>query len=335
MGDLGGSGSRPHPGSLRLPRSDRTADSGPSRDVIFPPVDHQEVLEDGELPDGEESGQDDEEWRDYAPPSSSSMTPEPEMVDYWKSSIPTFSTSPSFRPLSTAISRTKKWGGAAAPDFAPPRQEPFARRNFNAFKETSKAAYDSAILLMSSSGAAAHAIAYAAARIGVMQDFLAKQDATPEEKEEAAPWLNCCADVATALQDASRILGANYAHGLLEVRKGVLKASSKHLSTILKDSPPADGFYFGNPKEDVLESAQLMEAEAKLELASRPPPPAKAPRRFFQRPPTARVSSTQRSRPAAADAASSSAPASSSSSSKRGKGYGRSSRGGKGGQRKN
>ena len=65
---LGGSGSRPHTGSLRLPRSDRTADSGPSRDVIQSPVDHQEVREDGELPDGEESGQDDEEWRDYAPP---------------------------------------------------------------------------------------------------------------------------------------------------------------------------------------------------------------------------------------------------------------------------
>ena len=147
---LGGSGSRPHSGSLQLPRSDRTADSGPSRDVIHPPVDRnrQEVLEDGELLDGEESGQDEEELRDYAPPSSSTMTPEPEMIDYWKSSIPAFSTSTSFRPLSTAISRTKKWSSAAVPDFVPPKQEPFARAHFNTFKETSKAAYDNAIHLM-------------------------------------------------------------------------------------------------------------------------------------------------------------------------------------------
>ena len=168
MGGLGGSGQGPHSGSLWLPRSNRTAVSGPSRDVIQPPVDRQEVLEDGELPDGEESGQDDEEWGNFAPPSCSTMAPEPEMIDFWKSSIPTFSLSPTFRPLSTAASRTRKWSSEAAPDFAPPKQEPFARAYFNTFKESSKAAYDGAIHLMSSSGAAAHAIAYAYARIGVM-----------------------------------------------------------------------------------------------------------------------------------------------------------------------
>ena len=332
MGDLGGSGLRSQSGSLRPPRSDRTAAPGPSRDVIQPPVDHQEVLEDGELPDREESGEDDEGLGDFAPPSSSTMTPEPEMVAFWKSSIPAYSLSPSFRPLSSAVNRTKKWGSSAAPDFAPPKQEPFARSYFDTFKESSKASYDGAIHLMSSSGAAAHAIAYAHARIGVMQEYLAKQDATPEEREDAAPWLNCCADVATALQDASRILGANYAHGMWEVRKGVLKAASKHINSILKDSLPSDGYYFGNPEKEVLSHAQLMRAEADLN----PPPAPKASRRFFQRPPAARASTTQRSRPAAADAAPSSTPSSSSSSSsKRGKGYGRSSRGGKGGQRKN
>ena len=271
-------------------------------------------------------------WGISPPPSSSTMTPEPEMIAFWKSSIPAYSLSPSFRPLSSAVNRTRKWGSAAAPDFAPPKQEPFARSYYDSFKESSKSTYDSAITLMSSSGAAAHAIAYAHARIGVMQQYLAKQDATPEEREDAAPWLNCCADVATALQDASRILGASYAHGMWEVRKGVLKAASKHINSILKDSLPAEGFYFGNPEKEVLSHAQLMRAEADLN----PPPAPKASRRFFQRPPAARASTTQRSRPAAADAAPSSTPSSSSSSSsKRGKGYGRSSRGGKGGQRKN
>ena len=311
-------------------------DPGPSRDAILPPVEQnrQEVLEDGEWLDGEGSGQDGEELGDYAPPSSSMMTPEPEMIDYWRSSIPAFSSSTSFRPLSFAKNRTKKWSSEAAPDFAPPKQEPFASAHFASFKESSKASFENAMHLMTSSGAAGHAIAYAAARIGAMQDSFAKQATSPEEREEAAPWLQCCADIASALQDASRILGANYAHGLLEVRKGVLKAASHHLTTILKDSPPSEGYFFGNPEKQVLTSAQLMQAEASLAQASRPPA-SKAPRRFFQRPPASRGSATSRSRPAAADAASSSAPASSSSSSKRGKGYGRSSRGGKGGQRKN
>ena len=94
------------------------------------------------------------------------------MIDYWKSSIPSFSSFTSFRPLLSVSGRTKKWSSEAAPDFAPPRQEPFARAHFNAFKESSKAAYDYAIHLMSSSGAAGHAVAYAAARVGAMRDFL-------------------------------------------------------------------------------------------------------------------------------------------------------------------
>ena len=123
VGDLGGSGQRPQSGSLRPLRSDRTVDPGPSRDSILSPVDRdrQEVLEDGELHDGEESCQDGEELADYAPPSSSTMTPEPEMIDYWKSSIPSFSSSASFRPLSSVSGQTKKWSSEAAPVFAPPR----------------------------------------------------------------------------------------------------------------------------------------------------------------------------------------------------------------------
>ena len=255
-------------------------------------VDRQEVLEDGELHDREKSCQDGEELGDFASPSSS-ITPEPEMINYWKSSIPAFSFSSSFHPLLSALGRTKKWSNAAAPDFAPPKQEPFASSLFNAFKESSKSAYDNAIHL-SSSGAAGHAIAYAAARVGVMQDFLANLDATPEEREEAAPWVRCCSDVAMALQDASCILGANYAHGLLEVRKGAMKSASHHLMPILRDSPPSGGYYFGIPKEKVLSSAQFLSVEASLAPASRPSAP-RPPRRFFQRPPAPRGSAAPRS----------------------------------------
>ena len=173
VGGLGSSGQRPDLIGLRSARPDRTMDSGPSRDSILSPVDRdrQEVLEDGELHDGEESCQDGEELVDYAPPSSSSMTPEPDIIDYWKSPMPAFSSSTSFRPLSSVSNRTKKWSSEAAPNFAPPRQEPFAEAHFDAFKESSKAAYVNAMHLMSSSGAAGHA--YAAARVGAMHDSLA------------------------------------------------------------------------------------------------------------------------------------------------------------------
>ena len=85
--------------------------------------------------------------------------------------MPAFSSSTSFRPLSSVSNRTKKWSSEAAPNFAPPRQEPFAEAHFDAFKESSKAAYVNAMHLMSSSGAAGHA--YAAAGVGAMHDSLA------------------------------------------------------------------------------------------------------------------------------------------------------------------
>ena len=338
-GGLGDSAQRPVLRCLRSPRSDGTQDAGPSRDAIRPPVEvvNQEAHEDGELYDEEESYQDGEDWDGFAPPSSSSMSPEPEMVAYWKSSFPAFSTSSSYRPLSSAFGRTKKWSSEAAPDFAPPKQEPFAFSLFNDFKTSSKSVYDNAQHLMTSSGAAGHAIAYAAVRLDAMRNHLVPPDASPEEREEAAPWVQCCSAIASALQDASRILAANYAHGLSETRKGALKSASHHLMPILRECPPAGGYYFGNPKEAVLSSAQFLSAEATLAQASRPSA-TRPPRRFFQRPAAPRGAAASRSRPAAAESATASSTSSSSSSSapsKRGKGYGRSSRGGKGGQRKN
>ena len=79
------------------------------------------------------------------------MVPEPEMFFFWKSAFPAFSTSPSFRPLSSAASRTRKWCYVAAPTLLLQKQEPFAFSLFDVFKASSKAAYDDAQQLMPSS----------------------------------------------------------------------------------------------------------------------------------------------------------------------------------------
>ena len=76
------------------------------------------------------------------------MVPEPEMFAFWKSAFPAFSTSPSFRPLSSAVSRTRKWSYEAAPDFAPPYTGAIRLSLFNVLKASSKAACDDAQQLM-------------------------------------------------------------------------------------------------------------------------------------------------------------------------------------------
>ena len=70
-------------------------------------VDRQEVLEDGEVYDQDESYQGDEDLDSFAPPSSSSMVPVPEVSTSWGSSFHAFSTSSSYRPLSTSLSRAR------------------------------------------------------------------------------------------------------------------------------------------------------------------------------------------------------------------------------------
>ena len=76
------------------------------------------------------------------------MVPEPEMVAFWISAFPAFPTSPSFRPLSSAVSRTRKWSYEAAPDFAPPYTGAIRLSLFNVLKASSKAACDDAQQLM-------------------------------------------------------------------------------------------------------------------------------------------------------------------------------------------
>ena len=332
MGGLGSSAQRHDLIGLRSTRPDGTDGAGPSRDAIPPPVDsdHQEVLEDGEVHDMDESYQDGEDMEAYAPSSSSSMVPEPEMIAYWESSLPTFSKAPGFRPMSSASGKVKKWSHEATPAFAPPSMEPFAHPLFNKFRAASKASFDSAQQTMSTSGAAGHAIAYAAVRLEAMKSQLIPADATPEEKEAAAPWERCCDAISAALKDATRILACNYTQGLMDARKGAEKFASQHVADLIKEKPPSGGYYFGNCQKEVVDTAKFVAAEANVAHAFRPPTP-RVPRRYGLPRGAARASAAA---PAASSSSSSSSQSASSNSSKRGKGYGRSSRGGKGGQKK-
>ena len=255
--------------------------------------------------------------------------PEPEMIALWESSLPP--SSANSRPLSSISRRMKKWGSAAAPSFAPPKQEPFLCGLFGAFKKSSKATYDNANTLMSASGAAGHAVVAAAARLDALKDQLVPPEATPEEKEEAAPWLRSFAEVSSMLKDASSILAAHYAFGVAEVRKGVLAQAQPMLKSILEEHAASDGYFFGNPQQQVQGAADFMVASARLTQATRPTASRPPPRRPFPQRPLAPRSSDSSRDPAAPAA---SASTSSSSSSAKGKGYGRSSRGGKGGQKK-
>ena len=83
-----------------------------------------------------------------------------------------------------------------------------------------KAANVYAQRLISSSGATDHAIAV---RLDATKSALIPPDASPEEREEAVSWECCCSDISSALQDASRLLTASYAHGLSEARMGTLE----------------------------------------------------------------------------------------------------------------
>ena len=330
VGDRGSSAQRPghQPASVR-PDPTGPENPGPSRDAVLSPIDavRQEDGEDGEVFD-EESSLTDGEARDdpYASSSASQMVPEPEMVALWESSRPR----PSTRPLAAINRRMKKWGSPSASAFTPPRQEPFLCGLFTAFKKSSKKAFDDASLLMASSGAAGHAVVHAAARMEALKAQLVAASVSPEEKEEAAPWVRSFTEVSAILADATAILSAHYAHGVAEVRKGVLAQAQPQMKTLLEDHAPADGFYFGNPQTQVQGAADFMVASSRLTQASRPAPRPPTQRQFPRRlPPVARSSDSSRTRTAPAPAASSS------SSSSKGKAYGRPSRGGKGGQKKN
>ena len=172
-------------------------------------VDRQEVLEDGEVYDQDESYQGDEDLDSFAPPSSSSMVPVPEVSASWGSSFRAFSTSSSYHPLPPSLSRAMKWSHEAAPAFAPPGQEPFAFRSFTTprRRQSGQRLRTAPHFLFRRHGPRHRCPA------GRPRSAIVPPDASPEEREEAVSWGCCCSDISSALQVASRLLTASCAHG--------------------------------------------------------------------------------------------------------------------------
>ena len=327
-GSSGTIGDRVSPPSVRPGLTGPPPISGPQRDTAVDPIvaaDPPDVGSDGEVFDTEES-MPDGEASDELPsfPSASVMLPEPEMVARWESFQPFSATTSS---TSAARRRMKKWMGGESSVFSPPRQEPFLFSLYNSFKKSSKSSWDAAASLMSSSGAAGHAIVHAASKLDAWKSYLEKSAKSQEEKDADAPWIKGFEELMGILDDAASILASSFSRGVAEVRKGVLSAAQPELKPILSAQPPADGFFFGNPQQQIQGAAQFHIMSAQLAQATR----AAASRPFPRRPPLPPRSAA----PSQARAAPATSATSSSSSSGKGKGYGRSSRGGKGGQKKN
>ena len=199
-------------------------------------VDRQEVLEDGEVYDEDESYLDDEDWKAslILPPLRWSQNRKcPSSRGHLRPPSRHRRASAHFRPPLVA-----RRSGARAPLprlLLPSRSHsPFALLRLQGVV---KAAYVNAQRLFSS-GATDHAIVI---RLDATESALVPPDTSPEKREVAAPWECCYSAISSALQGASRLLAASYAHGLSVTRIEVLESSSHLLLPILSDSSPSGG----------------------------------------------------------------------------------------------
>ena len=266
---------------------------GPSRDAADSSGD-----EEAEAPD------------DAASPSAEAFSDR--VVAAWSSLAPSSSSSASSRVL-------RRWSGdPASSPFAPPRQDPCLHAAFEAFQRASKPVSELASSMATSSGAAAHAVILASEKLDALKDFLAAALPPGVDDDYWRRFFDeCVADITDRimppLRDAAKILSGGYGRGVSAIRSGVIAAATPSIQSFLKTFPPADGFFFGNPTQQLTASMNYAVMAASLA------PKAPAPRR----PPPPRAAPP--SRPPARSAQ---------SSASRGKAPGRSFRGGKAGQKK-
>ena len=235
----------------------------------------------------------------------------PGLLAAWSSLSPA-----SVAPRSSRLVR--KWGGdPASSSFAPPRPDPCLHAAFESFHRSSKPIADLASSSTASSGAAAHAVLHAIAKLDVLKDSLSAALPSDADAEWRRFFDDSVADIQSGilspLQDATKILASGYGRGVTAVRGGVIAAAAPSIQSFLKTFPSADYYFFGNPTQQLTASMNYAVMAASLApkpaAPRRPPPPRAAPP----------------SRPPARSAQ---------SSASRGKAPGRSFRGGKAGQKK-
>lgn len=219
----------------------------------------------------------------------------------------------------SAARQTKRWSGSAPAVFRPPHRDTCLLAAFEQFNRNEKALMDSLSSAMTASGAASYAILTASTFI---DGFISNMRGLFDFPQ----WPAFCDETSKAfkdyalspLQDATTILASHFGRSLSGVRAGVIRQAENSISPILRASPPANSFYFGNPSAAV---SSTMNLALMSSLVRRPP----AFRGSAQRRPAYSARSTTTPAPA---------PSPSSSSSNRGKASARSSRGGRGGRRK-
>ena len=255
--------------------------------------------------------------------SSSAEIPDDAVVAKWTSFAP-LAAPPSANARDAARRRIKKWSGGEDSAFALPRPDLCLFEPFEAFRKSSRASWESASVLASSSGAAGHAVLAAASGVEFMKSSVDSLITDADSEAYWRPFSDGLSKCLAPLNDAASILASSFNRGITAVRKGVVAASPASIRPLLESQPPRNGYFFGDPQQALTSAVHLQQMmSAQLAQASAAPrrlPPA------FPRRGSARAAAP--SRPAA--------PASSSASSASGKGKasGRPARGGKGGPRK-
>ena len=231
-----------------------------------------------------------------------------------------FSTKQQFGPAVSNIIR--RWGDPnSASDFSALRRDDCLHAAFEAFSKSKKDLYESSFFASSCAGASAHAVLHATAWI---EEFLAFLQGSYAEDSSWQSWVSTAsaslkAHVFSPLSDASKCMASLYGRSASKVRNGVVESAETAVKSFLKTVPPSNGYYFGNPTEQLNSAMNYAVMSASLSTK---------PSSFARR-------GLPKSRGAAkAPAAVSPSATSKASKPASGNGRGRSSRGGKSGQRK-
>jgi len=152
-------------------------------------------------------------------------------------------------------------------------------------RRASKPVSEWASSMSSSSGAAAHAVLLASAKLDALKDLLVA--ALPPGVEDVCRRRfddECVADVfggfLLPLRDAAKIPSCSYSRGGAAIRSGVVAAAAPSIQSFLKTFPPADDF-FGYPTQQLAALMDFTVMVASLAPRApaprRPPPPRTAP----------------------------------------------------------
>ena len=168
---------------------------------------------------------------------------------------------------SASCRRLKKWIREDT-SFSLPRPDHCLHSPFEAFKKSSKASWEAASLLTSSSGAAGHAIITASARVERLKSWVESHASSPDAEGYWGPFVDALSEILSPLDDAADILASSFARGVQAVRKGVIAAAPAPLRSILSSRPPSGGFFFGNPTQELTAAMDFQVMATQMALSS-------------------------------------------------------------------